>query len=450
MFDAFVSYSSRDRVVADAMVHVLEEQGVRCWFAPRNVVPGSDYADAIDAAIKNVKVVIFVHSKYSLESKWCKSEINLAVTNEKIIIPFKIDNSLASGGWNLYLANSHWIDAVPEPKKKFGEIARSVLLLIGSQDGLPGENSAVNNDLDSRRDEAINRHELNSVDAVRIFKDWSQRNPGIVGHPGEIRCCGGGFAQWFWPKGVLKKTNHSQRLFVSPNGECHEVHGEISRCYHRFNPEVCDFNAELGFPISEEIPYGYAGGGGGWVMQTFEKGNIVFRPDYCRSEVVPAGAEPSWSFVNAKPVAIKCAHSEIYVSAAGSMVNNDPDEVSASCLCAYQARWISRNSIWDNSWEKFFPVENEDKTWSCLSLRTDRYVSVQDDGTLKANATGIGPREKFRMDQGRGGSIHLFSVGANAYVEAYRSPPAQDRLLRADCRGREPSDWEEFFVEDVS
>lgn len=147
MHDVFVSYSSKDKLVADAMVHVLEEMRVRCWIAPRNILAGTDYADAIDGAIKKAKVVVFVCSQSSLESIWCKSEINLAVSNEKIIVPFKIDEASTVGGWNLYLAKAHWIDAVPDPKEKFGEIVRSVTSLLGrDEDSTPvptGESASV-------------------------------------------------------------------------------------------------------------------------------------------------------------------------------------------------------------------------------------------------------------------------------------------------------------------
>jgi hypothetical protein len=45
--DVFVSYSSRDKAIADSVVHWLESAGVRCWIAPRDPVPGRNYGAQI-------------------------------------------------------------------------------------------------------------------------------------------------------------------------------------------------------------------------------------------------------------------------------------------------------------------------------------------------------------------------------------------------------------------
>ena len=49
--DVFISYSSQDMEAAQAICHVLEQNEIRCWMAPRNIPPGSDYGDVIDEAI---------------------------------------------------------------------------------------------------------------------------------------------------------------------------------------------------------------------------------------------------------------------------------------------------------------------------------------------------------------------------------------------------------------
>jgi hypothetical protein len=38
--DVFISYASEDKTVADAVCAMIESQGVRCWIAPRDVLPG--------------------------------------------------------------------------------------------------------------------------------------------------------------------------------------------------------------------------------------------------------------------------------------------------------------------------------------------------------------------------------------------------------------------------
>jgi TIR domain len=43
----FISYASQDAAVANAVVEILEQHGGKCWIAPRDVTPGSQYADEI-------------------------------------------------------------------------------------------------------------------------------------------------------------------------------------------------------------------------------------------------------------------------------------------------------------------------------------------------------------------------------------------------------------------
>jgi len=49
--DVFISYATPDKALADALCQHLEEHGLRCWIAPRDVLPGSVWGAAIGLAI---------------------------------------------------------------------------------------------------------------------------------------------------------------------------------------------------------------------------------------------------------------------------------------------------------------------------------------------------------------------------------------------------------------
>ena len=49
--DVFISYASTDKAIADATCAKLEAQKIRCWVAPRDVLPGTEYGEAIDNAV---------------------------------------------------------------------------------------------------------------------------------------------------------------------------------------------------------------------------------------------------------------------------------------------------------------------------------------------------------------------------------------------------------------
>lgn len=129
--DVFISYSSKNKNTADAICHVLEEHKIRCWIAPRNIVVGEKYGNVIEEAIRNSKIFIIIFSKESSVSLWVESELNLAFTDRKIIMPFRIDDTNLEGEMRLILNNKHWIDAYPEPELKFKDLIEAVARSIG-------------------------------------------------------------------------------------------------------------------------------------------------------------------------------------------------------------------------------------------------------------------------------------------------------------------------------
>ncbi len=64
----FLSYASQDAAVANSVVEHLEQLGLRCWMAPRDVKPGAQYADAIVGAINEAKAVVLVLSGSAVAS----------------------------------------------------------------------------------------------------------------------------------------------------------------------------------------------------------------------------------------------------------------------------------------------------------------------------------------------------------------------------------------------
>ncbi len=113
--DIFISYSHRDKPIADAVCANLESGGFRCWIAPRDITPGQDWPTAISDAIAASRVMVLVFSASSNSSKDVSRELILAANNDLIIIPFKIDNIAPEAGKQYYLARTHWLDAMNPP-----------------------------------------------------------------------------------------------------------------------------------------------------------------------------------------------------------------------------------------------------------------------------------------------------------------------------------------------
>src|ERR1700704_2779723 len=86
-FDAFISYSSQDKPTADATCATLESMGIRCWIAPRDILPGADYGESIINAIENAKAMVLIFSSAANASPQIKREVERAVSKAVPIIP---------------------------------------------------------------------------------------------------------------------------------------------------------------------------------------------------------------------------------------------------------------------------------------------------------------------------------------------------------------------------
>lgn len=108
--DVFVSYSSQDAAVADAVVAALERQGLKCWIAPRDVKPGAQYADAIVRAINEAQAVVLVLSASAVGSSHVGREVERAASKHKQIIAFRLDAAPLNPALEYFLSQSQWID----------------------------------------------------------------------------------------------------------------------------------------------------------------------------------------------------------------------------------------------------------------------------------------------------------------------------------------------------
>lgn len=111
----FLSYSSKDKLIADAICSRLENQNIRCWIAPRDVNPGADYSNQIADALEQSTVMVMVFSSGSNSSRHVKSEIDRAFSLGKVIIPFRVEEAEMDKGLAYYLAKTHWLDALTRP-----------------------------------------------------------------------------------------------------------------------------------------------------------------------------------------------------------------------------------------------------------------------------------------------------------------------------------------------
>ena len=130
----FVSHSSKDKLIADAICARLENQGIRCWIAPRDVDPGRDYSDQIAEALEKSAVMVMVVSSGSNSSRHVKSEIDRAFSLGQVIVPFRVENIELDKGLAYYLSKTHWLDAVSPPlEQHIDHLAATILKLFNQE-----------------------------------------------------------------------------------------------------------------------------------------------------------------------------------------------------------------------------------------------------------------------------------------------------------------------------
>ncbi len=122
MHQVFISYSHKDEKIREAVCKKLETEGIKCWYAPRDIQPGEEWADTITHALKQCKVVVLIFTDNSNSSNQVLREVGLAVDLKKAINPFKCDNSIPSGSMQYYLSTLHWLNAPNGPQSALPEL----------------------------------------------------------------------------------------------------------------------------------------------------------------------------------------------------------------------------------------------------------------------------------------------------------------------------------------
>jgi hypothetical protein len=108
--DVFISHASQDRAIASSVVENLEQHGIKCWIAPRDVTPGSRYADEIVGAINESKVLVLVLSEHAIASPHVGREIERAASKRRRIIGLRTDAAPLTRSFEYFLSESQWID----------------------------------------------------------------------------------------------------------------------------------------------------------------------------------------------------------------------------------------------------------------------------------------------------------------------------------------------------
>ncbi len=101
-----ISHSSKDNESAQRVKKVLEDNGFSCWLDNDDIPPGADYIARIAKAMRECNVVVVLVSKNSESSKWVKKEVTTANDQNKLVIPYMLQDFQPDDEFSLVLGNA--------------------------------------------------------------------------------------------------------------------------------------------------------------------------------------------------------------------------------------------------------------------------------------------------------------------------------------------------------
>ena len=127
----FICHSSQNKPIADAACAALEAQRIPCWIAPRDILGGEEWGEAIINALSECQVVLLIFSLHANNSPQVRREIERAVHKQKIIVPFRIEDVMPSRAMEYALGNTHWLDAITPPmERRLAELCATISNLL--------------------------------------------------------------------------------------------------------------------------------------------------------------------------------------------------------------------------------------------------------------------------------------------------------------------------------
>jgi sulfatase modifying factor 1 len=138
----FISFATDDRKVAETILTALEQRGLSCWIATRNISPGENFQEAITRAIRSAKVMILVFSAHSNNSLDVKKEIALAGRYNVVVVPVRVEDVVPSDALTYELAVRQWIDMFDDWEHAIERLIGQLKMVIDAEPTADGAAAA--------------------------------------------------------------------------------------------------------------------------------------------------------------------------------------------------------------------------------------------------------------------------------------------------------------------
>ena len=144
-YTCFISYSSKDDAFTRQLHADLQQEGVRCWFAPEDMKIGDVIRTRIDESIRLHDKLLVVLSASSVDSAWVEDEVEAALEKERftrergksqtVLFPIQLDDAIknVTAGWPAKIRRTrnigdfrNWDKSYTDYAKAFGRLLRDL------------------------------------------------------------------------------------------------------------------------------------------------------------------------------------------------------------------------------------------------------------------------------------------------------------------------------------
>jgi hypothetical protein len=110
-YKCFISHSSKDKEFVERLYADLQNNGVRCWYAPMDIQGGRKLHEQFDQAIRLYERLLLILSPHSMQSEWVKTEIAIARQREvreqrQVLFPIRLASMEAVRDWECFDADT--------------------------------------------------------------------------------------------------------------------------------------------------------------------------------------------------------------------------------------------------------------------------------------------------------------------------------------------------------
>ena len=237
-FDVFISYSSQDKQIADAACATLESLGIRCWIAPRDILPGSEYGAAIIEAIHQSRVLVLVFSSHANQSPQIGREVERAVNRGIPVVPLRIENITPTQSLEYFIGTVHWLDALTPPlEQHLQRLGQAVQALLRIETPIDDTRASA-----PMRTPAVQAFVAAPAHPTKTL--WWHRNRlalGVIGACAILAAIGG---IWYLKSGSAANAAECERLWIARNS-FYKSHGycfQTQRAKDHFGNTGCTYN----------------------------------------------------------------------------------------------------------------------------------------------------------------------------------------------------------------